>query len=190
MYLEALEGFWRYLQVSKGIWSYLNSEGILIYLKVSESICMYLLYLEGTTCWMHQSFSAIGIRLFGMMPPTMINGSIGCLVLWTESIQKVNSNMCSRYNQWCIYLLLFVLRYNTESSAEKCRWFLSKISCAYWHSDWLTTGGATGKTVWLEGSGTGGFFMIDFLAMGGPPPEDDILLLEVPSPAPVKIISS
>ena len=87
MYLEALEGFWRYLQVSKGIWSYLNSEGILMYLKVSESICMYLFYLEGTTCWMHQSFSAIGIRLFGMMPPTMINGSIGCLVLWTESIQ-------------------------------------------------------------------------------------------------------
>ena len=151
-------------------------------------------YLEGTTCWMHQSFSAIGIRLFGMMPPTMINGSIGCLVLWTESIQKVHSNMYSRYNQWWHgYLLLFVLRYNTESSAAKCRWFLSKISCAYWHSDWLTTGGAAGviaAEVVLEGSGTGGFFMIDFLAMGGPPPEDDILLLEVPPPAPVKIISS
>ena len=147
-------------------------------------------YLEGATCWMHQSFSAIRIRLFGMMPPTMINGSIGCLVLWTESIQSIQICIPSINKNDIMYLLLFVLRYNTESSAAKCRWFLSKISCAYWHSDWLTTGGAAGviaAEVVLEGSGTGGFFMIDFLAsMGGAPPDD--ILLEVPPP--VKIISS
>ena len=108
MYLKVSKGIWRCIKVSEGIWRYLTVfECIWRHLKVSEGICrcqnvseviwrhfdvfegiwMYLIYLEGTTCWMHQSFSAIGIRLFGMMPPTMINGSIGCLVLWTESIQ-------------------------------------------------------------------------------------------------------
>ena len=139
-------------------------------------------YLERTTRWVHQSFP-IRIRFFGMMPPTVINGSVGCLVLWTKI--KICYAMQKLVFVLFDYLLLFVLRYNTESSAAKCRWFLSKISCAYWHSDGLTTGGAIAGTAELEGLFKGGFFMMDFLAIGwlGPGILDDV-------PPPVKTISS